>query len=107
VKALCHVTGGGLIDNLPRILPTTVSARIDIEAVEMPPVFSWLQSEARLNAHEMFRTFNCGIGMVAAVSPDDVDRVSASLGEEARQIGLLAERGDGTAVVLDAGVVGA
>lgn len=107
VKALCHVTGGGLIDNLPRILPTTVSARIDIEAVEMPPVFSWLQSEARLNAHEMFRTFNCGIGMVAAVSPDDVNRVSASLGEEARQIGLLAERGDGTAVVLDAGVVGA
>ncbi|MEM7397423.1 MAG: phosphoribosylformylglycinamidine cyclo-ligase [Pseudomonadota bacterium] len=107
VKALCHITGGGLIDNLPRILPKTFSARIDIDAIEMPAVFSWLQTEARLDAHEMFRTFNCGVGMVVAVSAEDAKRVSASLGAEARVIGTLAERGDGTAVVLDSGILSA
>ncbi|MDJ0513381.1 MAG: phosphoribosylformylglycinamidine cyclo-ligase [Methyloceanibacter sp.] len=107
VKALCHITGGGLIDNLPRILPKTLSATIDIDAIDMPAVFSWLQTEARLDTHEMFRTFNCGVGMVVAVSADDAERVSASLGADARAIGTLTERGEGTAVVLDSGILSA
>jgi phosphoribosylformylglycinamidine cyclo-ligase len=106
VKALCHITGGGLIDNLPRILPETVTAAIDIDAIDVPPVFSWLQTEARVDAHEMFRTFNCGIGMVFAVALDDAARVAASLGPEARTIGRLSERGDGPAVLLGAGGAG-
>ena len=103
VKALCHITGGGLIDNLPRILPETVSAAIDIDAIDPPPVFSWLQTEARLDAHELYRTFNCGVGMVIALAPSDAGRVAASLGPEAFTIGRLTERGDGPAVVLGTG----
>lgn len=106
VKALCHITGGGLIDNLPRILPETVSAAIDIDAIDPPPVFSWLQTEARLDAHELYRTFNCGVGMVIAVAPSDAGRVAASLGPEAFAIGRLTERGDGPAVVLGTGDTG-
>jgi phosphoribosylformylglycinamidine cyclo-ligase len=106
VKALCHITGGGLIDNLPRILPKTVTAVIDIDTIDMPPVFSWLQTEAHLDAHEMFRTFNCGIGMVFTVALDDAARVAASLGPEARTIGRLSDRGDGPAVLLGAGGAG-
>lgn len=106
VKALCHITGGGLIDNLPRILPETVAAEIDTDAIDMPAVFSWLQTEARLDAREMYRTFNCGVGMVIAVALDDAARVGASLGTEARMIGRLTERGDGPAVVLRAGGAG-
>lgn len=103
VKALCHITGGGLIDNLPRILPETVAAMIDIGAIDMPPVFSWLQAEARLETQEIYRTFNCGIGMVVAVAPEDAGRVRASLGPEAVAIGELTERGDAPAVQLGRG----
>jgi len=81
-----------LIDNLPRILPHTLSAAIDLRASHMPPVFEWLQVEARLDAHEMYRTFNCGIGMVVVASPADADRVRESLGPEAVVIGTLAPR---------------
>lgn len=100
VKALCHITGGGLIDNLPRILPDGVAAAIDVDAIDMPPVFEWLQTEARLDAHEMFRTFNCGVGMVVVTAPDDLEPVRASLGPDARVIGTLTARGDGPAVQL-------
>lgn len=101
VKALCHITGGGLIDNLPRILPDTLTAAVDLCAIDMPPVFEWLQTEARLDASEMFRTFNCGIGMVAVTAPSDLDRVRNSLGAEAYPIGTLEPREAGTPVRLD------
>ena len=101
VKALCHITGGGLIDNLPRVLPDTLAAALDRSALRMPPVFEWLQAEARLDAHEMLRTFNCGVGMVMVVGPSDVTRVRESLGllgGEAVEIGTLVARGDGEPV---------
>ncbi len=101
VKALCHITGGGLIDNLPRILPDSLTAAIDLRASPLPPVFEWLQVEARLDAHEMYRTFNCGIGMVVVTSPADVDRVRKSLGAEAVVIGALQSRDGGEPVRLD------
>jgi phosphoribosylformylglycinamidine cyclo-ligase len=67
----------------------------------MPPVFEWLQMEARLDAYEMFRTFNCGIGMVAVCAPEDADRVRISLGAESVVIGTLQPRGGGDPVRLD------
>ena len=94
VKALCHITGGGLIDNLPRVLPEGLTAAVTMSAIPMLPVFEWLQVEARLDAHELFRTFNCGIGMVVVTSSSDADRVRESLGPEAVAIGKLKPRGD-------------
>jgi len=101
VKDLCHITGGGLIDNLPRILPDARAAAIDLRESPLPPVFEWLQTEARLDAHEMYRTFNCGIGMVVVVSPADADRACKSLGVEAVVIGALQSRDGGEPVRLD------
>jgi phosphoribosylformylglycinamidine cyclo-ligase len=104
VKALAHITGGGLIDNLPRVLPDSLAAIIDQDAFPLPPVFAWLQVEARLDANEMLRTFNCGIGMVVIVAPGDVERVRQSLGplgREAILIGTLQARKGGDAVRLE------
>ena len=98
VKALCHITGGGLIDNLPRVLPDTLSASLDERAIHMPPVFEWLQAEARLDTHEMYRTFNCGIGLVVITSHADGPRVLKQLGGEAAIIGTLQPRANGAAV---------
>lgn len=92
LKALCHITGGGLIDNLPRILPDTLTAAIDHDVLDMPPVFAWLRDAARLDGYEMLRTFNCGIGMVAVSAPRDLERVRENLGTEARVIGTIEPR---------------
>jgi phosphoribosylformylglycinamidine cyclo-ligase len=64
VKGLSHITGGGLTENLPRVLPTALAARVDLAAIEAPPVFGWLHRVSDIDAGEMLRTFNCGIGMV-------------------------------------------
>jgi phosphoribosylformylglycinamidine cyclo-ligase len=98
VKALAHITGGGLTDNIPRVLPDDLAAEIDIGAFALPAVFAWLQVEARLNQEEMLRTFNCGIGMILIVSPGEVERVLKRLGDETRVIGAIAKRGRGHAV---------
>jgi phosphoribosylformylglycinamidine cyclo-ligase len=105
IKALAHITGGGLTENLPRVLPDGVVATIDLDAVAVPPVFGWLQAAADLPQSEMLRTFNCGIGMVAVVEATRADRVQAllgELGERVRPIGRL-ERGAGPAAVDYAG----
>jgi phosphoribosylformylglycinamidine cyclo-ligase len=68
VKALCHITGGGYPDNIPRILPAGLGAVIDLAALPMPPVFRWLAETGRLRESEMLRTFNCGIGFVLITS---------------------------------------
>jgi phosphoribosylformylglycinamidine cyclo-ligase len=98
VKALAHVTGGGLTDNIPRVLPADLAAEIDLGAFTLPPVFTWLRREARLDQDEMLRTFNCGIGMIVVVAASDVERVLQHLGEETRLIGALVERGSGDAI---------
>ncbi len=79
IKALAHITGGGFVDNIPRVLPPGLSARIDLSAVEMPKVFGWLAKVGGLDQAELVRTFNCGIGMIAVVAPEDADRVVAAL----------------------------
>ncbi len=98
MKALAHITGGGLTDNIPRVLPGKLAAEIDLSAFTLPPVFAWLQREARLDQTEMLRTFNCGIGMIVVVGPQEVERVLQHLDDEARVIGAIAKRGKGEAV---------
>jgi phosphoribosylformylglycinamidine cyclo-ligase len=98
VKALAHITGGGLTDNIPRVLPGNLAAEIDLGAFALPAVFQWLKAEARLEPSEMLRTFNCGIGMVLIVSPKDVERTLDRLGGEGKVIGAIVERGRGDAI---------
>jgi phosphoribosylformylglycinamidine cyclo-ligase len=79
VKALSHITGGGLSENVPRVMPKDVAARIDLSRIDVPPVFGWLAKTGNIADAELLRTFNCGIGMVAVVSKDRVDAVLAEL----------------------------
>ena len=106
VKALAHITGGGLTDNIPRVLPKGLAAEIDLGAFALPAVFAWLILEARLDQAEMLRTFNCGIGMIVIVGPSDVVRVRKHLGKEARQIGAIVARKRGEPVRYKGTLVG-
>ncbi len=81
VKALAHITGGGLIENLPRVLPEGFVASIDASAWALPPVFGWLGTAGRVDRVELARTFNCGVGMVLVVSADDAARLTGVLTE--------------------------
>jgi phosphoribosylformylglycinamidine cyclo-ligase len=98
VKALAHITGGGLTDNIPRVLPPGLAAEIDLGALPLPPVFAWLQHEAGLDQSEMLRTFNCGIGMVLIAGTGDAERVLQTLGDGTRTIGAIGQRGRGDAI---------
>ena len=92
VKALAHITGGGLPENLPRVLPEGLGARLDAAAWPRPAVFDWLHRAGEIAAAEMLRTFNCGIGMAAVVAPDAVESVTAALadaGETVHRIGTV------------------
>ena len=73
IRGLAHITGGGLTENVPRVLPDGCGARIDLSSWRLPPVFDWLQRSGGVSASEMLKTFNCGIGMVVIVDPDQAD----------------------------------
>jgi phosphoribosylformylglycinamidine cyclo-ligase len=93
VKALAHITGGGLTENIPRVLPVGLRAVLDAGTWDLSPVFRWLKAQGGIEAMELARTFNCGIGMVIIVTPTEADRVSATLsaaGEQVRAIGRIA-----------------
>lgn len=70
VHALSHITGGGLLENMPRVLPENCAADIDVSSWQWPPVFEWLQTAGGIATEEMYRTFNCGVGMVVCMSPE-------------------------------------
>jgi len=92
VHALAHITGGGLLENVPRVLPPGTAAEIDAALWPLPPVFGWLMRQGAVPAPEMARVFNCGIGMVAITSPDKLLRLEHILrenGEEPRRIGRI------------------
>jgi phosphoribosylformylglycinamidine cyclo-ligase len=94
VKALAHITGGGLTENLPRVLPDGVAAEIDLTAWTPPPVFAWIAREGGVAEAEMLRTFNCGIGLVLVCAAEEAGKLCAFLarqGEDARIIGGLRE----------------
>ncbi|MEM8564297.1 MAG: phosphoribosylformylglycinamidine cyclo-ligase [Pseudomonadota bacterium] len=94
VKALSHITGGGLPENLPRVLPKTCKAVIDTTSWRWPTVFSWLQREGRIETSEMYRTFNCGVGMVICVSQaarDQAITVLTAAGHDTWEVGRIQE----------------
>ncbi len=104
VHAFCHVTGGGLPGNLPRILPDDLAAHVDTASWRWPPIFDWLAARGPVARADMWSTFNCGVGMVAVVAPADLDAGLALLldrGIAAWPMGTVAARGDGPAVHLD------
>ena len=76
VKGLAHITGGGFPDNIPRVLPTGLGARIALDGVPVKPVFKWLAAEGDIAQDELLRTFNCGIGMIVVVAQADAARVT-------------------------------
>ena len=93
LRGLAHITGGGLTENVPRMLPDGSGAEIDLDAWDLPPVFAWLRAQGRVSDAEMLKTFNCGIGMVAAVAADRADEVAgvlAAAGERVIRIGRVA-----------------
>ena len=97
VNALAHITGGGLTENLPRVLPEGLGVEVDLSAWSLPPVFDWLQRQGGISEAEMLKTFNCGIGMVLVVSVDlatSVEQVLSDADETVIRIGDVVE-GDG------------
>ncbi|MDX1252860.1 MAG: phosphoribosylformylglycinamidine cyclo-ligase [Gammaproteobacteria bacterium] len=104
VHALAHITGGGLLENLPRVMPEGTRAAIDARAWVRPPVFDWLQQHGNIADQEMYRTFNCGIGMVVCVADNDAGtalNILKSQGETAWRIGSIeAAKGPGEQVLI-------
>ncbi len=100
VKGLAHITGGGLVENIPRALPQNVAAVLDKSSWPLPPLFSWLQREGGVAEGEMHRVFNCGIGMALIVAAADADaamRMLAAAGETVYRIGRIEARQPGAA----------
>ncbi len=97
IKALSHITGGGLTENLPRVLPANLSASINLDAWKLPSIFAWMQQVGAIPEHEMLMTFNCGIGMIAVVSASEAATVTTALtqaGEDVFTIGTLTDAGE-------------
>lgn len=99
VKTLSHITGGGLTENLPRVIPDNVQANIDTQSWKLPAIFKWLQNEGNIESVEMYRTFNCGVGMVVCVTEKDKDTAIQCLvtsGETAWEIGKVEVKQQGS-----------
>ena len=101
VHAISHITGGGFWENIPRVLPDDAKVVIEEKSWEWPAVFNWLQDKGNITDHEMYRTFNCGVGLVLVVDEKDVETTLSVLkeqGENAWLLGHLEARGDGEQV---------
>ncbi len=101
VPALAHITGGGLLENIPRVLPDDYGVELDLSAFPLPPLFQWLKGAGNVSQDEMLRTFNCGIGMVLIVKEGKEKAVLEGLkkaGEDAFVIGNVLRRGNSPAV---------
>jgi phosphoribosylformylglycinamidine cyclo-ligase len=107
IKAMAHITGGGFPENIPRVLPKKLAAEINLDQVPVPEIFSWLARTGGVDAAEMLRTFNCGIGMIVVVSEADAGRVISALNDQDEivvPLGRLVER-DGEAGVVYKGAL--
>jgi len=94
LKAIAHITGGGLSENLPRVIPEQLCAEVNRSSWRWPDLFHWLQSTGKVETREMYRTFNCGIGMVVIVGPDEADATLERLqatGERAWRLGAICQ----------------
>jgi phosphoribosylformylglycinamidine cyclo-ligase len=106
VKALAHITGGGLLENIPRVMPNDTVAMIDANSWTRPPVFDWLQTQGNVASMEMYRTFNCGIGMILIVSAAEVTTCISHLsaqGIDTHVIGQIAKGQGEPHVVIENG----
>lgn len=95
IKGMAHITGGGITENVPRVLPENTVAQIDAGAWQLPKLFQWLQQAGNVDTQEMYRTFNCGIGMVVVVAEEEAAAVQAFLaeqGETVYRLGVIRER---------------
>jgi len=104
VNAMSHITGGGLLENLPRVMPENTRAQISADSWELPEVFKWLQAQGNIDMQEMYRTFNCGIGMVLVVNAEDADSTIDLLnksGESAFKLGEITSSNGAPDVVVD------
>jgi phosphoribosylformylglycinamidine cyclo-ligase len=101
IHAMAHITGGGLLENIPRVLPDNTQAVIDTSSWQLPEVFQWLQANGNVELNEMYRTFNCGIGMVLIVAEEEADAITAGLnqnGDSAWRLGTI-DNGDNKQVI--------
>jgi phosphoribosylformylglycinamidine cyclo-ligase len=104
IRAIAHITGGGLLENLPRIMPADTRANINCASWNWPPVFEWLMQNGNIDRQEMYRTFNCGIGLVLIVAAEHADasiRTLNALGEQAWHLGEINPAADGAQVIID------
>ncbi|MCH2057786.1 MAG: phosphoribosylformylglycinamidine cyclo-ligase [Thalassotalea sp.] len=103
VHALSHITGGGFWENIPRVLPESAQAVINKSSWEWPVIFNWLQKKGNITTHEMYRTFNCGVGMIIAVPADAVEQsveILKAHGENAWHIGEIKDKADDEEAVI-------
>lgn len=104
LNALAHITGGGLLENIPRVLPEGTSAYIDATSWTRPAIFDWLQAKGNVEQEEMYRVLNCGVGMVLAINAEDTDKTLSILqaeGENAWVIGEIRELSDKEVIISD------
>ena len=104
VKAFSHITGGGLLENIPRVLDKNIAARIDSTKWELPEIFKWVQDLGNIETSEMHRTFNCGIGMVAIVAKENADNFIKTInenGDEAFAIGDIVTNKENQQVIIE------
>lgn len=107
IKALSHITGGGFTENIPRVLPDNVCAEIDLNSWQLPAIFNWLQQQGNVKDQELFRTFNCGVGMIICVASENTQQALELLeqaGEKAWVIGSVAARSDQQPQVILSGI---
>ena len=103
IKSISHITGGGLIDNLPRTIPKNLSAIINTNTWEIPSIFNWISEKGRIDSYEMFKTFNCGVGLVLCAEQNNADKIINYLndnGETAWLIGEVVENNKNSKVQL-------
>ena len=97
VHAMAHITGGGISENLPRVLPDSLGATINLRSWEQPAIFTWLQENGNISQTEMLTTFNCGIGMIVCVAAEDEARTMTILSEMGETVFALGEISASTA----------
>lgn len=100
VKGMAHITGGGITENVPRVLPEGLTAEIKATSWQLPPLFQWLQAEGNITPSELYKTFNCGVGMVVIVAKEHVTQARQLLeasGETVFELGLIRAQNAGEA----------